>query len=80
MEKQQLGKDYSKEELRDVIMGVENRELEQTFRELGYDGFSYPNEHEGEGISYVVFGDDQIRQLGTRGYSREKKEGRITDE
>ena len=80
MARQQLGKDYSKEELRDVIMGIENRELEQTFRELGHDGSSYPNEHEGEGISYVVFGDDQIRQLGTRGYSREKKEGRITDE
>ncbi|MBC5580868.1 hypothetical protein H8S23_05070 [Anaerofilum sp. BX8] len=78
--KQQLGKELSNEELFYVIMGIENRELEQTFRELGYDGFSYPNEHEGEGISYVVFGDDQIRQLGTRGYSREKKEGRITDE
>ena len=76
---QQVGKDFSDDELSHVIFNIENRELEQTFLELGYDGFSYPNDYEVEGISYVVFGDDQINQLGSRTYDGRWKEGAAGD-
>ena len=76
---QQFGDVLSDDELYHAISNIENRELEQTFRELGYDGFSYPNDYEGEGISYVVFGDDQINQLGSRTYDGRWKEGAAGD-
>ena len=76
---QQFGDVLSDDELYHAISNIENRELEQTFRELGYDGFSYPNDYEGEGISYVVFGDDQINQLESRTYDGRWKEGAAGD-
>lgn len=45
--KHQSGEELSKDELYRALSSIENRELEQTFRELGYDGFSYPNDYEG---------------------------------
>lgn len=54
---------YTTEDLMDEVCNRINRSLEADLKALGYDGFVYPNDHEGKGISYAVFDDSQITIL-----------------
>ncbi len=49
----------------DLFTGIEGeylklRNIEQSLKDLGYDGLIYPNKNEGHGVSYAVFDNEQI--------------------
>lgn len=52
------------------------RNLEKAIQSLGYDGFVYPNDNEGKGLSFAVFDNEQIEKFeinsSVEGVSEEK--------
>ena len=44
------------------------RNLEESIQELGYDGLVYPNQNEGEGLSFAVFRDSQIKRTNEKNH------------
>ena len=52
--------------------------MREILEEKGYDGIAYPNEHEGEGFSYIAFYNEQIIRTETnekRGKTDEQEQG-----